>query len=310
MNALSRRLTFDAVLTALLVIEMFIQFTGVFAHEIIGAAFFAGLAVHLACERAWLKAVMTKRSFAHAHAIKLGIAIALTIIAVALGASSLAISTILNSAGISLLTFVPLATWSTIHAASAYALCIATVVHLVAHWSLVARVAKIPYDPSRRAAIGTGVGMIAGGCAMAIGIAGARATNAASLLGGVAAAATEPTASASSVPASAVSFGGGVSDAGVGEGAAKAAAGSAGTAAGTAARVETAAGSAGSASAAASSSSTENATSQDGASLNSSPSSDDGSSTQATGTCPLCPKNCPLSAPRCNRPYEAGLISA
>ena len=26
------------------------------------------------------------------------------------------------------------------------------------------------------------------------------------------------------------------------------------------------------------------------------------------GTCTLCRKQCPLSAPRCNKPYEAGLI--
>lgn len=37
-------------------------------------------------------------------------------------------------------------------------------------------------------------------------------------------------------------------------------------------------------------------------------SSSSGSSDSASGTCPLCPKNCPLSAPQCSRPYEAGLI--
>ena len=33
-----------------------------------------------------------------------------------------------------------------------------------------------------------------------------------------------------------------------------------------------------------------------------------GSATTASGICTLCRKQCPLSAPRCNKPYEAGLL--
>lgn len=310
MNTLSKRLAFDAVLTALLIIEMFIQFTGVFAHEAIGCAFFCGLAVHLICERKWLSAVVRKRSFAHAHAVKLAIAIALAVVTVALGASSLAISTILHDAGINLLTFVPLAAWSTIHTASAYALCAATVVHLVAHWSLVARAVRIPYDPSRRAAIGTGVGLVAGGCAMAIGVAGAQAVNATSLFSGAAASASaasaQSTASAQPAPTTAVSFAGEASDAGADGQATAAEAASIGSEAGSSAD-----GGASTASATGSASAAAGSSPSDGASSgSSSETGSDSSSAQVTGTCPICPKNCPLSSPRCNRPYEAGLISA
>ena len=146
------------------------------------------------------------------------------------------------------------------------------------HWIAVASVFKVPYNPARRKAIGAAVNTVAVVGVVALGATGFGAAGDA----------------LASVGSQASNGNGSGSGSGSGSGA--------GSGSGTGERRrrghEVSSGTLG------------QGTYGDGSGTGggSGSSSDSGSSNGASGTCPLCHKNCPLSAPQCNRPYEAGLI--
>ncbi len=267
------RIAFDAILSALLVVEMFFQLTGDFLHEVLGVVFFICIAAHLVLSRAWIAgtsaAIKGKRMTARRWLLAImGILLALAMIALVV--SSLMISQVLSSAGISLAVAGTGEVWYLVHVASSYLMCALVVVHLAMHWIAVASVFKVPYNPARRKAIGAAVNTVA-------------------VVGVVALGATGFGAAGDAL----VSVG---SQASNGNG------GGTGSGSGTGERRrrghEVSSGTLG------------QGTYGDGSGTGggSGSPSGSGSSNGASGTCPLCHKNCPLSAPQCNRPYEAGLI--
>ena len=170
------RIVLDTILTVAIVFAMFIQFTGEFLHEVIGCMFFVALVTHLALSAKWMKGTIRARRDGKLHGRRRALGVMACLLAmatVALGVSSVAISWVLSDAG-----FVwPLgsyALWETIHAISAYSLCALVVVHLAMHWTFFASAFKVPYDPSRRQAIGTGVKVVATVGAVALGVAAAK----------------------------------------------------------------------------------------------------------------------------------------
>ena len=272
------RVVLDVALTAMIVAEMFIQYTGTFLHEVIGFAFFATVVVHLALSAKWIKTTAKNASKGKMTARRTALAvmgILLTVCMVVLGVSSVAISGILADAGL-VWTLGSYATWKTIHAVSSYALCALVVIHLGMHWAFLASAFRVPYDPSRRRAISTGVHATAALGALAL---GAMA---------VGQALPRTTGTSTATQANTTAFAGTVGDApAASSGSSNASSsGSSSSASGT--------GSTGSAS--------------DGSSSSPSTGSSGDSSSTAAGICTLCRKQCPLSAPKCNKPYAAGLL--
>lgn len=340
------RVVLDVVLTAMIVFEMFIQYTGEFLHEVIGFAFFATVVIHLALSAKWMSSTakaaksgkMTGRRTALAV---MGILLAITI--VVLGVSSVAISGLLSSAGF-VWTLGSYSMWATIHAVSSYVLCALVTVHLAMHWAFLASALKVPYDPSRRRAIGTGVHVAAAMGALALGVlavgeAMPRTANATvsrgnsgssggngnafkgplkdRSLGSEAASSSDASSGSDSTGFSgssgSASSSSNSSTVGSSRGdrktrndnGSKPRVNSSGSAQGTgsssdSARTIEAPGSASSAE------ERDSFVDENGLSSGDSGSSQDSSTVE--GICTLCRKRCPLSAPKCNRPYEAGLI--
>ena len=269
------RVVLDVALTAMIVAEMFIQYTGTFLHEVIGFAFFATVVVHLALSAKWIKTTAKNASKGKMTARRTALAvmgILLTVCMVVLGVSSVAISGILADAGL-VWTLGSYATWKTIHAVSSYALCALVVIHLGMHWAFLASAFHVPYDPSRRRAISTGVHATAALGALAL---GAMA---------VGQALPRTTGTSTATQANTTAFAGTVGDA---------PAASSGSSNASSSSSASGTGSTGSAS--------------DGSSSSPSTGSSGDSSSTATGICTLCRKQCPLSAPKCNKPYAAGLL--
>ncbi len=271
------RIAFDAILSALLVVEMFFQLTGDFLHEVLGVVFFICVVAHLVLSRAWIAgtsaAIKGKRMTARRWLLAImGILLALAMIALVV--SSLMISQVLSSAGISLAVAGTGEVWYLVHVASSYLLCALVVVHLAMHWIAVASVFKVPYNPARRKAIGAAVNTVAVVGVVALGATGFGAAGDA--LASVGSQASNENGSGSG------------SGAGSGSGTGERSRHGHEVSSGTLGQGTYGDGS--------------------GAGGGSGSSSGSGSSGGASGTCPLCHKNCPLSAPQCNRPYEAGLI--
>ena len=288
MSNIKRRLTLDAIMTALIAIEMFIQLTGVFWHEVIGFAFLATIAGHLVFERKWLKLMLGSAKARSRQKFRLVMSILLGVTLVMMAASSFAISTIIASTGVNLAVLLPYGTWVAVHTLSAYMLCALVAVHLISHWSIVAKTVHIEYDPSRRQAIQTGARIAAVGCAVAFGVAGFDALG----VGGQVQ---------------------GASDSGSGSGDGSSTGAGSSNADGSSATSGTSSSSTYTSSSSnqgrnwgMSSSSTSSGSGS--SSITSSSGSSSGSTTTASGTCPLCHKQCSLSAPQCSRPYDAGLI--
>jgi len=307
------RIALDSALTMMLVAEMFIQFTGVFLHEVIGFAFFATVIVHLALSAKWIKNTASTASKGKMTARRtalavMGILLALNV--VVLGVSSVAISTILESAGFTW-ALGSYATWAEVHAVSAYSFCALVAVHLAMHWAFLASAFRVPYDPSRRRAISTGVHAAAAVGALALGvmavnqvapIANASSGNSDSSNGngtttqsrnGNAFASVNDTASSSS--SSSASTGSSTSSSpsqgAKGKGKTKGDSASSGSASSSGSSAAT---------------SQDSAPSQDGGEF-SQPDANTSSST-ASGICTLCHKECPLSNPKCDKPYRQGLL--
>ena len=198
--------------------------------------------------------------------------------------------------------------WASLHTASAYLLCGLVVVHLAMHWAFLALAFKVPYNPSRRHAITTSVNAVAALGVLALGV---------TAVGKVA-----PSASGAAVEESTESQAWAAGPAGdiTGE---SSTSGSSSSAASTPAAPSSGkphgknSSSSMSGSSSSASSSGQSATSstsgqaQAGSASgteSSSAGSTSGSSSSASGICTLCRKQCPLSAPKCNKPYEAGLL--
>ena len=136
MSSVRGRIIFDLLLTAVLLFEVLHQLTGNVAHEIVGAAFFVCIIIHLVFASRWLKDA--------ASAIKAGalakrqkrlavIAFLLFVDFVVLVVSSVMISELLWGAGIDLTALNPGKIWYPVHTVAAYLLCILVLGHLAMH---------------------------------------------------------------------------------------------------------------------------------------------------------------------------------
>ena len=304
------RLVLDAVMSALLIAEMLIQFTGVFVHEVLGFALFATLAFHIALSWPWVKAqarlLYARRKSSKRPNVRriasVAMALALLVSGVVLAVSSLSISNILADAGFDL-SGGAYGSWVPVHGIAAYALCALVVVHLAMHWAYIASAMKIALDPEARRKVGAGVYATA---ALGAGVLG---------LGAVAEAIpADPGAGSVAVEATGEAGISGSSDAKVSEGSSSNSAAAIETT--VAGRKGKKGGHGGSSALSSSSPSVSQAPtdrSQDEGQSTGSYSAgdeDDGGSTPFPGGfCTLCWKGCALSAPQCDKPYEAGLIT-
>lgn len=282
------RIALDTLLTVMIVAEMLIQFTGVFLHEVIGFAFFGTVVLHLILSATWIKntaktAKTGKLNSRRKALAAMGILLAVNMLV--LGLSSVAISTILASAGLTW-ELGPYAVWSAIHSVSSYTLCALVTVHLGMHWAFLASAFHVPYDPSRRRAISTGVNAVAAVGALALG------ALAVSKAAPVASVAYEPGAESTSSASAATPSGDASAEA---EGA-------------TRGRKGKTKGSSSASSSAPSASSGAAASGSAGTSGTSGSSSSSGSGSGTTQICTLCRKQCPFDALKCDKPYSAGLL--
>ena len=298
------RIVLDAMLTVMLVFEMFIQFTGEFLHEVIGFAFFATIVVHMILSAKWMKGAARAardgrlRGRRRAHGVMACLLAATTAV---LAVSSIAISNLLANAGFAW----PLgsyALWATIHGLSSYVLCGLVVVHLAMHWAFLASAFKVPYDPSRRQAISTGVHVAAAVGAVALGIAAAQEfmpQQAAQASGSAAASGDEPDGRQqfADVPDAPYE---GPTGAAVRED----------TAASHGVREDGAASHAGSTQETLAADESEVAEPSESVEREYEEAAEPAAAAEEVdlGICTLCRKQCSLSAPRCDRPYRAGLI--
>ena len=319
------RVILDVVLTAMIVAEMFIQYTGVFLHEVIGFAFFATVVTHLILSAKWIKntasnAKQGKMTGRRTALAVMGILLAINM--VVLGVSSIAISTILEGAGF-VWALGSYATWTAVHAVSSYTLCALVTVHLGMHWAFLASAFRVPYDPSRRRAINTGVHAVAAMGALALGVMAVnQIAPIASISGNSADSGTgngttarsrngHPFGSVNDVPDEP----GSPSNSGSSSGPSA----SSESAQNAKERNQTK-GNASNPSNSVSVPDQDNAPKQDYSSApdqndhesvygeEPSPDHPGNDSSTVTGICTLCRKQCPLSAPRCDRPYREGLL--
>ena len=292
------RVVLDVALSLMIVFEMLIQFTGEFLHEVMGFAFFVCVLAHILLSAKWMKATARSAKTGKLTARRKALAAIGALLAVTtlvLAVSSIAISGILASTGF-VWPFGAYAFWSSLHTVSAYGLCALVVVHLAMHWAFLASAFKVPYDPSRRHAIGLGVNAVAALGVIALGV----------------------TAAGKSLPQAVGIASAEVTDELEGEQVNDIAATSANAEAETqpaysgkhGRRHDRGASKTGDPSQP-SSSNGNGATSQgasDTATDSAAEPSDSSSAPSISGICTLCRKQCSLSAPKCDKPYNAGLI--
>ena len=314
------RVALDVLLTFLIVFEMLVQYTGMFLHEVFGFAFFATIIAHMALSASWMKATARSAKVGRMSGRQKALAIMgalLGVTAVVLGVSSIAISGLLMEAGFAF----PLgsyALWATVHAVSAYALAGLVAIHLAMHWAFLAKAFKVPYNPARRQAISTGVHAVAAVGAVALGVSAVKQLMPVAALQAQAVQTTEAQQAADGMPP--------VSDssatvASPGASATSQSASAASTAASSGEQVRQGSESGrGKGTRTRENSGSASSSSQAAAVSNTAPSSAYGANEEpayaeeasepatVTGTCTLCPKHCPLSDPKCNKPYAAGLI--
>lgn len=169
------RIVFDLLLTVLLLFECLHQLTGNVLHEIVGVAFFICIVVHLTFASRWIKntAGSLKNGEMAKRQKKLAVvAVLLAVDVVVLMFSSAIISQLLWDVGFDFTAFNPGNIWYPIHTVAAYALCILVLGHLSMHWKTVADTLRVPYDPSRREAIASGVRAVVLIGGIAVGITG------------------------------------------------------------------------------------------------------------------------------------------
>jgi len=294
------RVVFDVVLTLMILFEMFIQYTGDFLHEVVGFALFGTIVLHLVLSAKWMKSTARLAKSGRLSGRRIALAVMGVLLAIAtivLAVSSVAISNLLYSAGF-VWALGSYDLWATIHSVSSYTLAALVVIHLGMHWAFLASAFKVPYNPSRRRAISTGVYAAAAVGAVALGIIATR--EALPQAHGAVAdqdmdTSTTSSSSASSSQAGEKAFSEPVSD----HGASSVSNNSAG-----------------------SNQSKDDASNelvddnllveyeevQVEESYSESAAEAESEPAVITGYCTLCRKNCPLSAPQCDRPYQAGLL--
>lgn len=314
MPKLKHRMIFDLLLSIMLVFEMLYQFTGNALHELVGFAFFACIVAHLLFSRRWISSTAQLVGKKKMNRRRKGLAIMALILladAIVLGLSSIIISNTLWNLGINLSALNPNDIWSPIHTVSAYGLCAFVLVHLAMHWTQVAGVLKVPYDPSRRRAIGQCVGVAVGVGAVALGVVGAKQVSASTASSMVTALEAQSTQDVSSTESGQAGQSTGTSSS-TSEPQASSSGPSSHSGNSHGHRHDSWEGS----SSGSGSSSSSGAPSQQGtapsgpqdSSTGSGSASGSGSSSTASGVCTLCRKQCPLSSPKCDEPYRQGLL--
>mgnify|MGYP004670816163 FL=1 len=289
MKGRSARMALDGALTILLIASMLAQLTGVIAHEIIGVVFLLAVVAHIVNSFWWMKTVARLVENAQVKGGQLALFVVAVLLGVAvavLAVSSVPISRLLYQVGLA--PKVMSSMWLAVHKVSAFLLCILAVVHLAMHWVSILKHLNIPFDPSKRKAIGLGVKAISCAGIVALGVVGFNSLELFAGLGenadgeGSREGSTSQPASGSQASSASTPQGeGSPSTSGASEGLASASSSSA-SADAQPAKVQADAG--------------------DG---------EAGSSEgDAEALCPLCRKHCPLSDPQCDKPYLAGLIAS
>lgn len=289
MKGRSARMALDGALTILLIASMLAQLTGVIAHEIIGVVFLLAVVAHIVNSFWWMKTVAQLVENAQVKGGQLALFVVAVLLGVAvavLAVSSVPISRLLYQVGLA--PKVMSSMWLAVHKASAFLLCILAVVHLAMHWASILKHLNVPFDPSKRKAIGLGVKAISCASIVALGVVGfnslelfAGSGEDADGEGSREGPASQPASGSRATSAGASQGEGSPSTSGASEGQASASSSSA-SADAQPAKVQADAG--------------------DG---------EAGSSEgDAEALCPLCRKHCPLSDPQCDKPYLAGLIAS
>ena len=289
MKGRSARMTLDGALTILLIASMFAQLTGVIAHEIIGVVFLLAVVAHIVNSFWWMKTVARLVENAQVKGGQLALFVVAVLLGVAvavLAVSSVPISRLLYQVGLA--PKVMSSMWLAVHKVSAFLLCILAVVHLAMHWASILKHLNIPFDPSKRKAIGLGVTAISCAGVVALGVVG---FNSLELFAG----------------SGEDADGEGSREGSTSQPASDNQATSAGTPQGEG---PTSTSDASEARPSASSSSA----SADAQPSKVQASAEDGEAASSEGDaealCPLCHKHCPLSDPQCDKPYLAGLIAS
>lgn len=289
MKGRSARMALDGALTILLIASMLAQLTGVIAHEIIGVVFLLAVVAHIVNSFWWMKTVARLVENAQVKGGQLALFVVAVLLGVAvavLAVSSVPISRLLYQAGLA--PKVMSSMWLAVHKVSAFLLCILAVVHLAMHWASILKHLNIPFDPSKRKAIGLGVKAVSCAGIVALGVVGFNSlemfTGAGEVSDGEGSregSTSQPASGSQASSASASQGEGSPSTSDASEGRASASSSSV-SADAQPAKVQADAG--------------------DG---------EAGSSEgDAEALCPLCRKHCPLSDPQCDKPYLAGLIAS
>ena len=289
MKGRSARMALDGALTILLIASMLAQLTGVIAHEIIGVVFLLAVVAHIVNSFWWMKTVARLVENAQVKGGQLALFVVAVLLGVAvavLAVSSVPISRLLYQVGLA--PKVMSSMWLAVHKVSAFLLCILAVVHLAMHWASILKHLNVPFDPSKRKAIGLGVKAISCAGIVALGVVGFNSLELFAGLGenadgeGSREGSTSQPASGSQATSAGASQGeGSPSTADASEGQASASSSSA-SADAQPSKVQADAG--------------------DGEAAS--------SEGDAEALCPLCHKHCPLSDPQCDKPYLAGLIAS
>ena len=289
MKGRSARMALDGALTILLIASMLAQLTGVIAHEIIGVVFLIAVVAHIVNSFWWMKTVARLVENAQVKGGQLAlfvVAVLLGVTVALLAVSSVPISRLLYQVGLA--PKVMSSMWLAVHKVSAFLLCILAVVHLAMHWASILKHLNVPFDPSRRKAIGLGVKAISCASIVALGVVGFNSLELftgsgenADGEGSREGSTSQPASGSQATSAGASQGGGSPSTSGAPEGQASASSPSA-SADAQPSKVQ--------------------ASAEDG---------EAGSSEgDAEALCPLCRKHCPLSDPQCDKPYLAGLIAS
>ena len=289
MKGRSARMVLDGALTILLIVSMLAQLTGVIAHEITGVVFLLAVVAHIVNSFWWMKTVARLVENAQVKGGQLALFVVAVLLGVAvavLAVSSVPISRLLYQVGLA--PKVMSSMWLAVHKASAFLLCILAVVHLAMHWASILKHLNIPFDPSKRKAIGLGVKAVSCTGVVALGVVGfnslelfAGSGEDADGEGSREGSTSQPASGSQASSASTPQGEGPTSTSDASESQASASSSSASPDA-QPAKVQADAG--------------------DG---------EAGSSEgDAEALCPLCRKHCPLSDPQCDKPYLAGLIAS
>lgn len=289
MKGRSARMALDGALTILLIASMLAQLTGVIAHEIIGVVFLLAVVAHIVNSFWWMKTVARLVENAQVKGGQLALFVVAVLLGVAvavLAVSSVPISRLLYQVGLA--PKVMSSMWLAVHEVSAFLLCILAVVHLAMHWASILKHLNIPFDPSKRKAIGLGVKAVSCAGIVALGVVGFNSLELFAGLGenadgeGSREGSTSQPASGSQATSAGTPQGEGPTSTSDASEARPSASSSSASADAQPSKVQ--------------------ASAEDGEAAS--------SEGDAEAQCPLCHKHCPLSDPQCDKPYLAGLIAS